>query len=244
MATVIKFGTLCLDGTPVRLESRYEPGKALSFIEGNSISWIAVNGILIADRCLLSHISWDDLNAQGLVFGKRVTIGQQTFQARLLKLGDREGVPNEWDAALDIIGEDNDLLHWGKIYSLGQEQSREEPECRASCGYNWARSWAYFGASYRNAYIGYRPVLEPIPSDAQVTGKNICAIGNQSIIYGTVLEQTPYDILLKPAPNTVLAEGDNWKLAMCLPDGNLVVDRSLAVIQNMSCKTADKSRTK
>ncbi len=50
------------------------------------IGWVAVNGLLIADQCLLTNVSWDDLDVQGLVFGKEVTVQGLRFKIRLLKV--------------------------------------------------------------------------------------------------------------------------------------------------------------
>lgn len=65
--------------------------------------------MLIADRCILTNVTWDDLNFNGLVFGKHITIGVYHYKTRLLKVGPEEGIPNEWDAALDAVCEDDEL---------------------------------------------------------------------------------------------------------------------------------------
>jgi len=80
------------------------------------LRWREVNigskKLLIADRNILEQVSWDDLNAQNLIFGKNVTIDGQQYKLRVLTGGEerREGgtgssyeggkLPNEWD---DII---------------------------------------------------------------------------------------------------------------------------------------------
>lgn len=76
------------------------------------INWIEVNDgakkLLIADRNLLNSVSWDDLNALGLVSGKTITIDGQQYKVRLLTGGSSYrntsdayagGTPtnNEWD---------------------------------------------------------------------------------------------------------------------------------------------------
>ena len=80
------------------------------------LRWREVNigskKLLIADRNILAQVSWDDLNAQNLIFGKEITIDGQQYKLRVLTGGAerREGgsgtsyaggkLPNEWD---DII---------------------------------------------------------------------------------------------------------------------------------------------
>ena len=76
MANIIKFGSLCLDGFPVNVGTEYKPGQAIKIGEttpGKEISWVVVNNLLIADHSILTGISWDDLNANGLVFGKEIS---------------------------------------------------------------------------------------------------------------------------------------------------------------------------
>ena len=108
-----------LDGRPVETGMQYVPSQTIEVGEmtpSKEIGWVAVNGLLIADQCLLTNVSWDDLDVQGLVFGKEVTVQGLRFKIRLLKVGSKEDVPNEWDAALDAVGEDEDVY---KRQSLG-----------------------------------------------------------------------------------------------------------------------------
>lgn len=124
MANIIGMGSLYLDGCPAEIGSKYNPGQAISIGEtaqGKEIHWVVVNDMLIADRCILTEVSWDDLDAQSLVFGKGVSIGGFSFTARLLQVGTKEDAPNEWDSALDTVGEDNSLWHWEDMFFWGQE---------------------------------------------------------------------------------------------------------------------------
>ncbi|WP_053075341.1 hypothetical protein [Clostridium carboxidivorans] len=78
------------------------------------INWIEVNDaannkkLLIADRNLLVSVSWDVLNAQGLISGKTITIDGQSYLLRVMTGGSNYrsgtdsysgGTPtnNEWD---------------------------------------------------------------------------------------------------------------------------------------------------
>lgn len=124
MANIIKLGSLFLDGRPVETGMQYVPSQTIEVGEmtpSKEIGWVAVNGLLIADQCLLTNVSWDDLDVQGLVFGKEVTVQGLRFKIRLLKVGSKEDVPNEWDAALDAVGEDDTLWHWDHKFFWGQE---------------------------------------------------------------------------------------------------------------------------
>lgn len=76
------------------------------------LRWIEVNDgskrLLISDRCILTRVTWDELNTQGLVNGKEITIDGQKYKIRLLSGGNNYrsgsdnfsgGTPttNEWD---------------------------------------------------------------------------------------------------------------------------------------------------
>lgn len=74
MANMIRMGSLYLDDQPILPLVEFQQDQAIGIgkaVPGKEITWVLVNGILIADQCLLSNISWDDLNTQGLIFGKR-----------------------------------------------------------------------------------------------------------------------------------------------------------------------------
>ena len=75
MANIVKLGSLLLDGILMRPGSQYQPGQDIEFGNGDNISWIVVNGLLIADRPLLVNISWTDLEQQDLISGKAAIIG-------------------------------------------------------------------------------------------------------------------------------------------------------------------------
>lgn len=97
----------------------YKAGDNIKIIDTNTysdenykIQWreVTLNGkkLLICDRNLLTNISWDDLNAQGLIYGKTVTIDGQDYKLRVLTGGSnyRSGTnsysggspsANEWD---------------------------------------------------------------------------------------------------------------------------------------------------
>ena len=79
--------------------------------EANKLQWVKIKDgdktLLICDRVILVNVSWDDLNAQGYVTGKTVTIDGAKYLCRLLTGGSNRrngdyyagGTPtnNEWD---------------------------------------------------------------------------------------------------------------------------------------------------
>lgn len=76
------------------------------------LKWIKIKDgdktLLVCDRVILANVSWDDLNGQGYITGKTITIDGQQYKARLLSGGNnyRSGsdaysggqpTSNEWD---------------------------------------------------------------------------------------------------------------------------------------------------
>ena len=189
------------------------------------IGWVAVNGLLIADQCLLTNVSWDDLDVQGLVFGKEVTVQGLRFKIRLLKVGSKEDVPNEWDAALDAVGEDDTLWHWDHKFFWGQEPVSGSVSHRAIRGYTSARRWPWSDSSNRSATLGFRPALEPLPTDPSAIrhSQEALVIGRAGAVAGSLIDATAYDLVIQPNADGLIGE---VSFAAKMQDGTLAVDRS------------------
>lgn len=228
MANIIKLGSLFLDGRPVETGMQYVPSQTIEVGEmtpSKEIGWVAVNGLLIADQCLLTNVSWDDLDVQGLVFGKEVTVQGLRFKIRLLKVGSKEDVPNEWDAALDAVGEDDTLWHWDHKFFWGQEPVSGSVSHRAIRGYYSARCWSWYYSSRRYARLGFRPALEPLPTDPSAIrhSQEALVIGRAGAVAGSLIDATAYDLVIQPNADGLIGE---VSFAAKMQDGTLAVDRS------------------
>lgn len=228
MANIIKLGSLFLDGRPVETGMQYVPSQTIEVGEmtpSKEIGWVAVNGLLIADQCLLTNVSWDDLDVQGLVFGKEVTVQGLRFKIRLLKVGSKEDVPNEWDAALDAVGEDDTLWHWDHKFFWGQEPVSGSVSYRAVRGYNSARFWLDSNATRSYPIVGFRPALEPLPTDPSAIrhSQEALVIGRAGAVAGSLIDATAYDLVIQPNADGLIGE---VSFAAKMQDGTLAVDRS------------------
>lgn len=228
MANIIKLGSLFLDGRPVETGMQYVPSQTIEVGEmtpSKEIGWVAVNGLLIADQCLLTNVSWDDLDVQGLVFGKEVTVQGLRFKIRLLKVGSKEDVPNEWDAALDAVGEDDTLWHWDHKFFWGQEPVSGSVSYRAGRGYYSARYWYYNSATFSSSLVGFRPALEPLPTDPSAIrhSQEALVIGRAGAVAGSLIDATAYDLVIQPNADGLIGE---VSFAAKMQDGTLAVDRS------------------
>lgn len=203
--------------------------------EANKLQWHKIQDgdktLLICDRVLLVSVSWDDLNAQGLVSGKEITIDGARYKCRLLTGGSNYrgsdgysgGTPtnNEWDRfvtreevitglpapvssdldstmnSTDHTSTHNLFWHWVGVYSWCQEVYSSNASRRAYRGYFSARYWDYGSSSGRNAYLGFRPVLEvlntaPLISD---TDRNLGDKNNDFTIQYSVNDTDSGDVL-------------------------------------------------
>ena len=199
-----KLGSLYLDGgkiiCPLDLinyedVTEYNGGKIeikdTDKDDSYNLRWVEINHegkkLLICDRNILSSISYDELNNQGLIFGKVVVIDNTRYLLRLLKGGDkkRDNEENEWNKYIvnvdnipglpvsngfdtasgdknkseKLYGDNNTLWNWYDFCSLTQN------ECKDKCVVRGFYSNTYFNyvnkdVSYKT--VGYRPVLEVI----------------------------------------------------------------------------------
>ena len=126
------------------------------------------HSLFVADYAVTHTISWGDLNTKGLIFGKNYASGGVDYTLRAPSVGSistgsgdsQRGVPqsNEWDTMLNKNS--GYIQNWNKMYSWGQDTSSAAESFRAYRGYNSARFWYYTSSSFRNVYLGFRPVLE------------------------------------------------------------------------------------
>ena len=80
------------------------------------------HSLFIADFAVTHEVSWDNLNAKGLIFGKNYTAGGVSYTLRAPSVGSdsagsgdsQHGTPqsNEWDRILD---KDADISKTGEI---------------------------------------------------------------------------------------------------------------------------------
>lgn len=92
---ILTMGSLCLNGKPLPpgYPLKGEVNLALgNTVPGNAIQWVKVGDLLVADRCICTGVSWDDLNELGYIFGNPVCIDGVPYTCRSLWLW---GTPNE-----------------------------------------------------------------------------------------------------------------------------------------------------
>ena len=143
------------------------------------------HSLFVADYAVTHTISWGGLNDEGLIFGKNYASGGVDYTLRAPSVGSistgsgdsQRGVPqsNEWDTMLNKNS--GYIQNWNKMYSWGQDTSSAAESFRAYRGYNSARFWYYTSSSFRNVYLGFRPVLEvPKPDTLGTDGLKVVTL--------------------------------------------------------------------
>jgi len=231
---IIQMGSMYFGYEPFFIGSKYNE-RNLSIgntVKGKEISWVNVNGLLVADHVICTNISWDDLDQQGFIFGKKVTIDGIPYFCRSLNVGSGESGPNEWDNILDTTGEDDSLWHWNNFFFWGQETSKYVMTYHAYRGGSSARNWLHNNASYRFVSVGFRTALEPLVPDSLISdslvGTTIKAYGSGGNIFGTLSGFTDYDLFLSPTPESTPESNLPWFCRQ--EDGTVIIDRSAVTI--------------
>ena len=132
------------------------------------------HSLFVADYAVTHAVSWDDLNATGLIFGKGYATGSVDYTLRAPSggsggtgSGDSErGTPqsNEWDRILDK--DDGYIKNWRNIGSWGQDTLPNTLSNRVIRGrYDLPRKYAGANTTLSFKFLGFRPVLEVLNSD-------------------------------------------------------------------------------
>lgn len=225
-----KFGTMYIDDFPISPGFKYQKPNKISIgdtVSSCEIEWVELSsGLLVADRCVCSNVSWEQLNEFGLIFGTAIQIDSKWYLCRCLKVGNARGTPNEWDSALDEAGNSDELWNWSEKFFWGQETIPAYPVDRAYRGCNLPRHRGGDSASTQNAYIGFRPALEPLDpvplNYGPLVGAETTFVGPDSeFVSGRLTSFTDYDLVLEAA--SPLPDACKWGFT----DGKCVIlDRS------------------
>ena len=127
------------------------------------------HSLFVADYAVTHTVSWNGLNAKGLIFGKNYASGGVDYTLRAPSVGSlgnsERGVPqsNEWDTMLNKNS--GYIQNWNGMFSWGQDVSSDGASIRANRGFNSARIWYFNYATYSYSGVGFRPVLEVLNPD-------------------------------------------------------------------------------
>ena len=131
------------------------------------------HSLFVADYAVTHAVSWDNLNAEGLIFGKGYATGSVDYTLRAPSGGSggtgsgalERGTPqsNEWDRILDK--DDGYIKNWRNIGSWGQDTLPNTLSNRVIRGrYDLPRKYAGANTTLSFPFLGFRPVLEVLSS--------------------------------------------------------------------------------
>lgn len=222
--TIEKFGSISPD----------RPNCGLSDTRpGCELEWVHLDGIYVSRRNIRQNISWNELNAEGLIFGKKITIDRRPFLCRVPSIGLDEDAQlrgetgaNEWSRLVDATSAGTGFWAWTGCWSWAQESMAPKgptmTEHKGCFGYMSAKMWGWQPPNRKSNIIGWRPILEPIVELApDMVGKLVQVGFNAIEIHGYLVEFTDYDLVLEfpvPVPNeesgaVSINKGFRWILA-------------------------------
>ena len=186
------------------------------------------HSLFVADYAVTHKVNWNNLDTASLIFGKNYASGGVDYTLRAPSVGSdftgsddsQRGEPqsNEWDTMLNKNS--GYIQNWNKMYSWGQDTSSAAESFRAYRGYNSARFWYYTSSSFRNVYLGFRPVLE-LPTG--LAADNLKVVELRTVKFMPGEQQNWINIIVKngesftapsaeglPRPDGISADAQLW----------------------------------
>lgn len=209
MAKIIWLGSLYFNHKAQKPgTSYYEKDGSITIrntAKGKEISWLPLDHMLVAQRCVCTSVSWNQLDENRLIKGTITKIDGRDYLCRSLITEPNAIFRSEWDRFVDEYEGSGIDIQW-KIYTIGQEISKDRgiPGLMDMCfvrGYLSSRYDSLVGTSIQHHGAGFRPVLEPVlPATGDLSsfiGKDIILLGpNMEHIKGVLTGFSDYDIEL------------------------------------------------
>ena len=154
--------------TYVGIVEAYNLKSAMETTEEYAQKNAYVHSMFVADYAVTHTISWKELYAKDLIFGKGYVAGGVDYTLRMPSAGSgdtgsgnsKRGTPqsNEWDRILDK--NDGYIKNWSGMSSWGQDTSNIANGNRALRGHDSPRNWSSSDTTISIQDVGFRPVLE------------------------------------------------------------------------------------
>lgn len=216
MADIRLLGTVYIRNKPVPLGKnvgRYKANAPIAIgdtVSGMECRWIMVNGLLVAERAVLTRIHFVRLSERKLTTGIEINIDGVPYLCRMLKTGMGEnGQPSEWDQLKEAI-----LPVWEKRDSIFSMQegivSIKDGNCHP--------------VSYAYALCSWYPVLQPLSSfiltEAAIGKSLLVSVGN-GVVSGMLESLSDYDLVM----SKVIANKVTPEQVRLLSGGRMVIMR-------------------
>ena len=113
MENIISMGTLYLNGKPVDARTAcpedVQDIRLGDTVPGKELSFVLVNGLLVANNSVMLDVPFEVLRASHLVRARAVVIDGSNYRCRLLQTDEDENDADEWDRALIATGANRQL---------------------------------------------------------------------------------------------------------------------------------------
>lgn len=241
---IVKFGNLYLDDDPLMMDVLYKPNSDIRI--GNTaysdspIEWVKVNEALyVARRYLLTYISWSELDEQGFVYGREMSIDGRKYNVRMLQVGDSKETAgaSEWDAIIKAAGRDAATLFQANRPFHGMDRIQGNEFWTAVRKGQQGRDWDCY-VDLNDPDIVWRPVLEPVdmrlnPGPEHV-GLPLAVRCPMQFIRGRLVEATNYDLILDCSNSAIVDLNDERKVLRHLGNGLIAIDRGQIMYVNQN----------
>lgn len=215
----LRFGQVYQDGTPLHVPHNpiaagdfpiYFLHSDISIMDNendNAITWIKPEGmnIFVADRAVVRFMSWDELNFQGFVKGRKVSINGWKYLCRLLRTITTDGM-NEWDTIVNATTSANYLWHWKAMLFWESGVSSSASNRQVVRGGISAQHTDTFASDMEENVIGFRPVLEPSAFETTVSN---CTLEGQDFELNSICDSTHFLPTLQPVKKDIFADIPN-----------------------------------
>lgn len=241
---IVKFGNLYLDNDPLLGDVLYTPNSDIRIgnmaYSDDPIEWVKVHkSLYVARRYLLTHISWSELDEQGFVYGREMSIDGRRYNVRLLQVGDsaEHAAASEWDAILNTAGtEAARLFPANRPFSGMDIPQGKELQTSIRKGQQ-GRDWDCY-VDLNDPDIVWRPVLEPVdmrlnPGPEHV-GLPLAVRCPMQFIRGRLVEVTSYDLILDCSNGAIVDLNDERKVLRHLGNGLIAIDRGQIMYVNQN----------
>lgn len=232
MAMPRTFGTVYLDGNPVREGSAYRAGQEIKIGSTQNlkpIRWLQQGSLYIAETVVLSGISFLDLDNQGYSDERTVYIDDVAFRCRLPKMADGAGAPGEWLDLAKWAGivenrEARDCWFWGQGNFL-------VPDIRPLSHLRDPKLCTRLHLPAINddngRSVGWRPILEPVGIEltTNLIGTRIVAWSSERALCGKLTDMSEYDLVLDNVLSWPLIEEPSQRFFKSLKERRFVVNR-------------------
>lgn len=242
----IKLGTLYLENSP------FPPGsaflKSLDMKIGNTqpgleLSWLQLDGFLLAEHLVCTKINWNELNRLGYTGGRVVSVDGRTYLCRLIDVGNGVG-RSEWDDIADAIAGLNErdfLVQWNNLKFWGRF-----PHSDLSAAIIGGAGFSHVRFQRRDALqhsTGFLPILIPvtlIPKiDSTTIDQELMVVGSGGDVSGILIDFTDYDLVLDAKEPSPLSRTDSFfteKWAAIVDKNRVAVTRNaiMGIMQRTS----------